>query len=373
MKLTIDCNGTFISVNQISQLISAAGSNTTISISDAQGRPQAELIPVIKSAKNKKLAIDIDAAKASINQTLALINATSDPNTSYSIRNINSFSAQQMDSVFSAIGNRLLSTQFDGASGSQNQAIHYINSSSGGNTSLSISSFSSLTSSAVTAVLNAVGSKKFSAQILGAQTSQSQILSILNQAVGANTLVSLTDAQSLTLSFAKQVFSAVGSRTFNPDFNATATNVASLKQLVTAAGSGTSISVNTAQAFSSTELASILATAGQKKISLNMNGAQLGSGQLLSAVQAASSNTYLTVNTAQATNLNDMLSSISASGNTNFSAQYNGAQLVVTPTDGNHVVRAIQVAKPTTNIILNSVGTAQFNLNIILDIINAAK
>lgn len=67
-----------------------------------------------------------------------------------------------------------------------------------------------------------------------------------------------------------------------------------------------------------------------------------------------------------------MLAAIKASAGTNLALEYNGAQLVVTPTDGNYVVRAIQVAQEGTEFSVNSVGQTQFNLNIVLDIIYAA-
>lgn len=372
MNLTMICAGKFISVHLISELVKAAQGNTTISIDNAQGRPQAELVPVIQSAGNKKIAIHVDAKMASFNQTIALFTATSNPNASYSLTNANVFSLQQVRDVFSAMGNRPFSAHFDASAGSQEQAVNFISSAQGSNTLLTVSSLSSMTSAGISSVLEQAGSKNFTAQVPGDRASVTQILDILNKTTGINTTIILGNAQAQSATSLPQIFSTAGNKKFRPDFDGSKISASLLKQMISSAGQNTVVNVNTAQALSTSDLQGVISTAGTKRLDLNLNGAQFNSGQLVATVKAATSNTFLTVNTAHATNLHDMLEAITASGKTNLTLEYNGAQLVVTPVDGNYVVRAIEVARPDTSIVVNSLGTIQFNLDIVLDIIRAA-
>lgn len=62
----------------------------------------------------------------------------------------------------------------------------------------------------------------------------------------------------------------------------------------------------------------------------------------------------------------------STSAKKDLSLTYNGFQLVVTPTDGNHVVRELQVVKPTTSVSVSSIGVANFSLQHKLEIVQAA-
>lgn len=82
--------------------------------------------------------------------------------------------------------------------------------------------------------------------------------------------------------------------------------------------------------------------------------------------------TSISIGSAHVPQLSIMLGMIASSAHTNLSPIYNGSQLIVTPTDGNWVVRALEVAQPSTQIIVNSVGVTNFTLSIVLDILSAA-
>ncbi|SDH80701.1 hypothetical protein [Pseudomonas panipatensis] len=372
MKLILICEGKNITVNQISQLLGAAGSNTTLSISNAQGRPQAELIPVISAAGSKKIAIDVDASMASLNQTLALFNAANGPNASFALREANGLPPQHVATVFAALGNKVLSAQLNAARAVQEQALNFLNSANGNNTSLTISAVNAYSDQGCRALLGAVGSKRFTAQIPGDQATPAQVLNILGFAGGPNTSIALSNANRLPSQYLSQIFAAAGGKALVADFDVTQMNMGTLKQLIASAGPNTRVSLNTAQATNNADMREILQLAGSRSIDVNLNGAQLNTGQLKATVEAASGNASITVNTAHAASLNEILSAVSASAHTNLTLQYNGAQLVATPTDGNYVVRAIQAAKPGTTIVLNSIGVIQFNMALLLDIIRAA-
>lgn len=62
----------------------------------------------------------------------------------------------------------------------------------------------------------------------------------------------------------------------------------------------------------------------------------------------------------------------STSANKDLSLTYNGFQLVVTPTDGNYVVRELKVVKPIASVAVSSIGVTNFSLQHKLEIVQAA-
>ncbi|MFC2973833.1 hypothetical protein ACFOJE_16650 [Azotobacter bryophylli] len=373
MKLNISCQGNYITVNQISQLMQAAGSNTTISVANANGRPQSELVSAIQSASAKKISIDIDGSAASVTQTLALFNACRpNPNASLSLREANAYSSLQIQSIYSAVGDKPFSAQINGAATNESQIQYLLGYANGLNTSLTLSSITSMTDSGIATAINAAGSRRLQAQIDGKQASPAKILYLLDRPSGANISLSLINSEYISTNYFGQFLSAAGSRNFTISFDVTKVNFDFIKQTIAASNQNTRFNLISAQALTTPNLKTLLQTASNRKISINLNGAQFYSGQPLSTVQLGNLNNFFNINTAQATNLVDMLAAIKASAGTNLALEYNGAQLVVTPTDGNYVVRAIQVAQEGTEFSVNSVGQTQFNLNIVLDIIYAA-
>lgn len=140
-----------------------------------------------------------------------------------------------------------------------------------------------------------------------------------------------------------------------------------LQQAVAAAGANTTIIINTAQAVNIDTLISIINSAGgTKKLRAEFNGAQLTADNLQRAVTAAGTNVAISVNTAQAANITALLSTINIAGNTKFfSADFNGAQLTA-----NNLQQSVVAAGTNASI---SVNTAQaVNIATLLSIINSA-
>lgn len=127
MKLTMICEGlaanpprvTAIDVANFSQILNAAGPNTQITLSNAQGRPIAELAPVIQSAGSRNLSLQIDGLRASESQAVQIINSSVGPNTSVDISSINSFTQQSILNVVSAAAGKKVSVKANCATASE--------------------------------------------------------------------------------------------------------------------------------------------------------------------------------------------------------------------------------------------------------------
>lgn len=127
-----------------------------------------------------------------------------------------------------------------------------------------------------------------------------------------------------------------------------------------------------AHAIAVGNISNLIALSAGKKLSFSMSGQTSTQDQLRAAVTNANGSTSTSIDTAHAVMLSVMLDLISTSANKDLSLTYNGSQLVVTPTDGNYVVRALQVEKPTTSITVNSIGVTNFSLQHTLEIVQAA-
>lgn len=379
MKLNVVCQGlaanppvvTAIDVANFSNMLNAVGPNTLLTLSNAQGRPLAELAPVVQGAGSKNLALDIDGTMASENQALGLINAAVGPNTSVSISSINSFTEQSVTNVVNAAAGKKLALQINGTTASQNRVLHIVNAVKNTPIPLTISSITSLPSQAIPLIFSTAGSKALSVAMDGSTSTLAQITNVLNSAT-ANTSLELSKAEGLGYAGIIQVIEAAQSKPLNISINAEQFTAENLKAVVQATKSNMSVTINNASAITASNLSQIVTLSGNKALAINMNGQSSTTDQLNNAVVNSKPNGSVSVDIAHAVALGVILNLINASGGTNLTLRYNGTQLVVTPTDGNYVVRALQVAKPTTSIVVQSVGVTNFNLQLMLDIINAA-
>ncbi|MBX6070399.1 hypothetical protein ISF14_26480 [Pseudomonas aeruginosa] len=380
MKLNLICQGlavkppkvTAIDVANFSKILAAAGPNTLVTLANAQSRPLAELAPVIQSAGSRHLALEIDATRASEDQTLKLINSAIGQNTSLSISSINSFTSQAVTNVVNAGKSKKLSIHIDGSNTSQTQAVHIINSVKNTNIPLTFASINALPSQSIPIVFSTAGSKALSAQINAETSTIAQAINVINNATPATTL-SLVNAEALGYSGIIQIIQAAQSKSLNIGINAEKITIENLKSVIQTTTPNMAVSISMAHGITASNLSEVVKLSGDKKLSISMSGKASTTDQLKKTVSAAKKNTSITIDTAHSPALNVMLDLISSSGDTNLTAIYNGTQLVVTPTDGSYVIRALEVAKPTTSIAVNSIGVTNFNLQLILDIVNAAQ
>ncbi|MGU2019338.1 hypothetical protein ACSEU9_29595, partial [Pseudomonas aeruginosa] len=186
---------------------------------------------------------------------------------------------------------------------------------------------------------------------------------------GKNTTISISNAQALNIdTLLKATTTAENTKNLSTTFNGAELTANNLQEVINLAGSLTRVSTIAAQAININTLLSAISTAGNSKsFSAEFNGAQLSSDNLLRAVNAAGTNTSISVNTAQAANITALLQTIHAAGNTKtFSAEFNGAQLT-----SNNIQQALDAAGTRTSI---SVNTAQaVNISTLLALINSAK
>lgn len=195
---------------------------------------------------------------------------------------------------------------------------------------------------------------------------------MISSATPATTL-SLVNAEAVGYSGVIQIIQAAQSKSLNIGINAEKITIDNLKSIIQTTTPSMAISISMAHGITASNLSDIVKLSGNKKLSIGMSGKASTTDQLKKTVSAARNNTSITIDTAHSPALNVMLDLISSSENTNLTAIYNRSQLVVTPTDGNYVIRALEVSKPTTSIVVNSIGVTNFSLQHFLDIVNAAQ
>ncbi|MBA1180334.1 hypothetical protein G7008_07410 [Pseudomonas psychrotolerans] len=379
MKLTMICEGlaanpprvTAIDVANFSQILNAAGSNTQITLSNAQGRPIAELAPVIQSAGSRNLELQIDGLRASESQAVEIINSSIGPNTSVEISSINSFTQQAISNVVTAAAGKKISVKVNCATASEAQAVFIANAVRDTSIELGFLALNALPSQSIPAVFTAVGSKEISAEINALTSTVDQAKNVIANATPA-TKLSLVNAEALGYEGVAQIVQTVGAREFGISVNAESMTINDLNNLAQITNPNTSLSLSMAHAIAAGNISNLIALSAGKKLSFSMSGQTSTQDQLRAAVTNANGSTSTSIDTAHAVMLSVMLDLISTSANKDLSLTYNGSQLVVTPTDGNYVVRALQVAKPTTSITVNSIGVTNFSLQHTLEIVQAA-
>lgn len=379
MKLTMICEGlaanpprvTAIDVANFSQILNAAGPNTQITLSNAQGRPIAELAPVIQSAGSRNLSLQIDGLRASESQAVQIINSSVGPNTSVDISSINSFTQQSILNVVSAAAGKKVSVKANCATASEAQAVFIANAIKDTPIGLGFLALNALPSQSIPAVFDAVGSKEISAELNALTSTIDQAKNVINNATPA-TKLSLVNAEAWGYAGIAQIVQAVGAREFIISINAESMTINDLNNLIQITNPNTSLSLSMAHAIAVGNISNLINLSAGKKLSFSMSGQTSTQDQLRAAVTNANGSTSTSIDTAHAVMLNVMLDLISTSNNKELALTYNGSQLVVTPTDGNYVVRALQVAKPTTSITVNSIGVTNFSLQHTLEIVRAA-
>ncbi|MCL6692296.1 hypothetical protein M8R19_26765 [Pseudomonas sp. R3.Fl] len=372
MKLTMICEGGYISNNNFNSVLSGVGSNTLLVLSNAQANPVGGLTPIISAAGSRHLSLQIDGTKASESQAIQIINSASGSNTSINISSITSQTTQAVKNITQAGANKKLSIGIDCATASQNDVTNAISAATSRGLSFSVDSLNALTTAGVTAVFQAAQGKTFTASLDGKNTSGNKLKEVINAANGSAASLSVVNGSYIPMSDLLSAITLAGNRSLSLEFNATLITAQNLKSLAAAATNSTSLIIDIAQGITAPNLVDIINTSGTKKLSINFSAEQATNIQMQDAVGAGTSGTYISISAAQIPQLSVMLGMISSSGHTNLSPNYNGAQLVVTPTDGNWVVRALQAAQPTTQIVVSSVGLTNFTLSLILDILSAA-
>ncbi|WP_323149113.1 hypothetical protein [Pseudomonas oryzihabitans] len=303
--------------------------------------------------------------------------SVSDLSTSVAYRNtsnltsINSFTQQSILNVVSAAAGKKVSVKANCATASEAQAVFIANAIKDTPIGLGFLALNALPSQSIPAVFDAVGSKEISAELNALTSTIDQAKNVINNATPA-TKLSLVNAEAWGYAGIAQIVQAVGAREFIISINAESMTINDLNNLIQITNPNTSLSLSMAHAIAVGNISNLINLSAGKKLSFSMSGQTSTQDQLRAAVTNANGSTSTSIDTAHAVMLNVMLDLISTSNNKELALTYNGSQLVVTPTDGNYVVRALQVAKPTTSITVNSIGVTNFSLQHTLEIVRAA-
>ncbi len=279
MKLTMICEGlaanpprvTAIDVANFSQILNAAGPNTQITLSNAQGRPIAELAPVIQSAGSRNLSLQIDGLRASESQAVQIINSSVGPNTSVDISSINSFTQQSILNVVSAAAGKKVSVKANCATASEAQAVFIANAIKDTPIGLGFLALNALPSQSIPAVFDAVGSKEISAELNALTSTIDQAKNVINNATPARKL-SLVNAEAWGYAGIAQIVQAVGAREFIISINAESMTINDLNNLIQITNPNTSLSLSMAHAIAVGNISNLINLSAGKKLSFSMSG-----------------------------------------------------------------------------------------------------
>lgn len=368
MKLALNFDGSALSAKNLQQVMIAAGANTTIHIDTAQAVNITTLLQVIGIAGNtKNLSATFNGAQLTSNSLQQAVNAAGS-NTSIAVNTAQAVNIGTLLSIISSVGTtKHFSADFNGAQLTANNLQQAVTAAQSG-TSISVNTAQVANISALLEAINNAGNTKaFSANFSGAQLSGTNLQKALT-AAGANTSIGTSNAQAINITTMLQLLSIAGNaKKFSANFNGAQLTANNLQQAVSAAGINVSISVNTAQAANITALLQAIQNAGNtKNFSADFNGSQLSANNLQKALTVTGTKTSISVNTAQAVNINTMLQLLSIAGaSKRFSATFNGAQLTA-----NNLQKVVSNAGSNTTIIVASAQSAP--IATLLDIISTA-
>jgi hypothetical protein len=97
-------------------------------------------------------------------------------------------------------------------------------------------------------------------------------------------------------------------------FNGAQTSVSKLEDVISSIGDYTSITVNTAQAYSESDLSSINQTLGNKVATFQFNASQTSLSLMQQFLSSAGANTRASLNTANIWSSNDLVSLANSAG-----------------------------------------------------------
>ncbi len=376
MNVNMQCVGTSISFNQFQTIFNATGLNSTISLSDANALPPANILPLIATANTKKLSLQVSGRSISAPGLIEMINTATGANTVISIDEMNNYPVTSVDQIVATIGAKPYPITINGGAVNQTTAPPLINTLSNPNTPLTLTSLNSLVDEAITIILEAIGSKAYNISLDGSLSSPTSIIETIGK-IGENSNISLFNSRFINADAMSQILASAGAKKFAITFDAPDFTVPNLKSFIASAGPNTSITVTTSQVLMTTDLLDILTLNGGKKLTLDFNGRQLSvdpvnGDKLQQVVTAANTSHTISVNTMQYPPLSYILPIIQSSAQTNMVLSYNGSQITDTEAQGNVVVRGIEVAQPTTSIVVTSVGVTNYSVENYLDIVRAA-
>jgi 3-dehydroquinate dehydratase len=349
MKLSLSFNGAQTTLSMLQTVLGAAGTNSTISINTAQSWSTSNLITLVQGAGTKKLSVDINAAQANL-ATVQSVLAAASTGTSISMNTCQAWSSNDLVTLVRAAGTKSLTLSFNPAQ-SNLALLQAVISAAPVTTGLELDTLQAWSSGDLSTLAQAVGSRPCSFDFNGAQSNLSLVRTVLN-VVQSNTSLSLNTAQSWSASDLTSLAQVAGTKKLSLDLNGAQANLTLLQSVLGAAKTNTSISMNTAQSWSPADLSALAQSAGTKMLDLSFNAAQSNLDLLQSVLSVASSTTSLSLNTAQSWSSGDLTSLAQAVGSRSMGFSFNGAQSAVSL-----VSAVIAAARANTRISVNTAQT----------------
>ncbi len=324
-RLALGFNGAQTTAAALKQVTTVAGSNTTVSVNAVHAHMDGsnEAVAIANIAGNtKKLALDFNGAQTAA-VALKKVIAAAGTNTTVSVNAAQAYinGKNEAAAIADIAGNiKRLALDFDGELTAA-AALKEVIAAAGTRTRVSVSTAQAYidgNNEAVAIAFAAGDSKRLSMGFNGERTAAAALMQVI-AAAGARTAISVDTAQVYTAgdNEAVSIAGAAGGKYFTMEFNGEQSMATPLKQVIAAAGVNTTIKINTAQVFlrAGNEAISIADAAGDtKRLVLEFNGAQSEALPLREVIAAAGANTAVTVNTAHAFSLNDLVSLMTAAG-----------------------------------------------------------
>lgn len=332
---------------------------TSFSLSNAESMPLLELSDLLKVIGSKALQLSI--GESSVTQALSIMQAAQGEHTTVNLEAAEGYPMTSMPDIISALGDREWSINIRGNKVSHVNAVAMINAFSKKSASYTLISLNAMPEMAVSAVLEAIGSRPYVVTMDAKHSSPSKIIDSITKISSEHIEISIENTGYIPVEVVNKVMSSVGNRKCFVTFDVIHFNALSLKRIIPSCGPHTSISIETSQALSTAELLDIMKLAAPRHLTLEINGRQftidpVNGDKINKVISASDASNTISINTAQYPKLGYLPSLIQSTAHTNLILTYNGAQITDIEGVGNVVVRGIEVAQPSTIIRVNSVG-----------------
>lgn len=348
MKLVLSFNGAQSNLGLLQPVVVAAGGNSTVALNTSQAWATNDLTALAQAAGAKNLSFDFDGDQTPSSKIRPVVSAAGS-GTAVSMSTAHTWSSANLISLAQLAGAKRLGLSFNGANG-YFALVQPVMAAAGANTTITLASAQAWSSGDTVSLAQTAGAKNLSVGYEGNESYLSLVQPVA-AAAGANTTVSVNTAQAWAAADLSSLIQTPGNKRFTLDFNGAQSYLGLVQLVVSAAGTNATVSVNTAQAWPGGNLVSLAQTAGSsKRLRLAFYGAQTTLSLIQPVVNAAGANAAVSMSAAQGWTVGNLQSLAQAAGATKvLSVDFNGAQSVVAT-----VQQVIAVAGANTTVSINT-------------------
>ena len=323
MKLGLTFNGAKTIWAQLQPVVAAAGTNTTITMNTSQTWSSSDLAALVAAAASKNLVVDFNGDQTILSLIRPLV-AASGANTTVSMNTAQVWSSGDLVSLAQAGAAKKLSLTFNGDQTLPSLIQSFV-SAMGANSAASMNTSQTWTSANLVSLAQAAGTKKLTTDFNGDQTILSLIQPVVT-AAGANTTVSMNTAQTWTSGNLVALAQAGAAKKLSLTFNGAQTLPALIQSFISAMGANSAASMNTSQTWTSANLVSLAQAAGTKTLTVDFNGDQTILSLIQPVVSAEGTGSKVTMNTSQTWTSGNLVSLVQSAGAKKLTMDFNGAQ-----------------------------------------------